>query len=167
MGNPRGVKRDFDALEKRRYKAQKLLESGIHKAEVARRLGVHRQSVTRWSKAVDDRGKVALAKAGRAGRLSRMSPGQKEDLKAALLQGPEAHGYATGLWTVARVGILIQELTGIKYHPGHVWKVLRQLGWSPQRPVGRAMERDAAAIAEWKTKQWPAIKKKPVQRRAP
>jgi transposase len=167
MGNPRGVKRDFDALEKRRYQAQKLLESGIHKAEVARRLGVHRQSVTRWAKAVDDRGKAALAKAGRAGRLPRMSSTQKEELKTALLQGPESHGYSTGLWTVARVGALIQERTGIKYHPGHVWKLLRQLGWTPQRPVGRALERNEAAITEWKTKQWPAIKKKPVRKRAP
>lgn len=167
MGNPRGVKRDFDALEKRRFKAQKLLESGVRKAEVARRLGVHRQSVTRWAKAVDARGKVALAKSGRAGRLPRISPAQKEDLKAALLKGPEAQGYSTGLWTVARVALLIQELTAIKYHPGHVWKLLRQLGWSPQRPVGRALERDEAAITEWKTKQWPAIKKKPAGRRAP
>jgi len=92
---------------------------------------------------------------------------QKEDLKAALRKGPEAHGYCTGLWTAARVGILIQELTGIKYHPGHVWKLLRQLGWTPQRPVGRALERDEAAITEWKAKQWPAIKKKLVRRPAP
>jgi transposase len=110
---------------------------------------------------------MALAKAGRAGRLPRMSPEQKADLRAALLQGPEAHGYSTGLWTVSRVGTLIQELTGIKYHPGHVWKLLRQLGWTPQRPVGRALERDEAAITEWKAKRWPAIKKKPARRSAP
>lgn len=167
MGNPRGVKRDFDALEKRRYKAHKLLESGLHQAEVARRLGVSRQSVSRWFKAVDVRGKGALNKAGRAGRLPRLSPAQTEDLKRALLEGPESQGYSTGLWTVARVVALIEERTGVEYHPGHVWKMLRQLGWSPQRPVGRALERDEAAIAEWKTKQWPAIKKKHVPRRAP
>jgi transposase len=167
MGNPRGVRRDFDALEKRRFKAQKLLESGVHQAEVARRLRVHRQSVSRWAQALDRRGKEALAKAGRAGRLPRLSPTQKEQIRAALLQGPEAHGYSTNLWTVARVGALIEEKTGVQYHPGHVWKILRQLGWSSQRPVGRALERDEAAITHWKEKQWPALKKKPVRRPAP
>jgi len=161
MGNPAGIKRNFDALEKRRLEAFKLLKSGVHQAEVARRLGVHRQSVSRWARAVDAKGKAALLKAGRAGRLPRLSSRQKEQIKAALLKGPEAHGYSTGLWTIGRVGSLIQQQTGCQYHPGHVWKILRSLGWSSQRPTGRALERDEKAIAEWKKKGWPQIKKKP------
>jgi transposase len=161
MGNPAGVKRNFEALEKRRLQAFKLLKAGCSQAEVARRVGVHRQSVSRWDRAAQAKGKVALLKAGRAGRLPRLSPAQKEQIKKALLKGPEAHGHAKGLWTVARVGLLIQELTGCEYHSGHVWKVLRSLGWSSQRPTGRALERDEQAIARWKRKAWPAIKKKP------
>jgi transposase len=160
MGNPRGVKRDFELLEKRRLSAEKLLAKGIHQAEVGRRLGVHRQSVCRWNAARVKGGKEALRKAGRAGRLPLLSAGQKEGIKSALIQGPEAHGYTTCLWTIGRVAALIEERTGIKYHRGHVWKILRGLGWSSQRPVGRALERDEAAIAHWKKKQWPAIKKK-------
>jgi transposase len=167
MGNARGVKRDFDALEKRRFAAQKLLTAGIHQSEVSRRLGVHRQSVSRWALALQQKGKQALRKAGRAGRLPRLSLKQKESIKAALVKGPEAHGYATALWTIGRVGALIEEKTGVKYHKGHVWRVLRGLGWSSQRPVGRALERDEVAIAHWKKKQWPAIKKKPSQSGAP
>ena len=91
MGNARGVKRDFDALEKRRFAAQKLLTAGVHQSEVARRLGVHRQSVSRWAAALK-KGKDALRKAGRAGRLPRISVRQKESIKAALVEGPEAHG---------------------------------------------------------------------------
>src|SRR5438445_13864365 len=98
MGNPIGVKRDFAALEKRRLLAFKLLGSGVAQAEVARRLGVHRQSVSRWAQAIEEKGKAALLKAGRAGRLPRLSSAQKEQIKAALLQGPEAHGYGTALW---------------------------------------------------------------------
>jgi transposase len=166
MGNARGVKRDFDALEKRRFAAQKLLAAGIHQSEVARRLGVHRQSVSRWAAALNKDGKDALRKAGRAGRLPGLSQPQKQLIKAALVEGPEAYGYATSLWTIGRVAALIEQKTGIKYHKGHAWKILRGLGWSSQRPVGRALERDDKAIAHWKKKQWPAIKKKPSPRGA-
>jgi transposase len=160
MGNARGVKRDFDALEKRRFAAQKLLAAGVHQSEVARRLGVHRQSVSRWAAALSKKGQDSLRKAGRAGRLPRLSVPQKKLIKTALIAGPQAHGYATSLWTIGRVAALIQEQTGVKYHPGHAWRILRELGWSPQRPVGRALERDEKAIAHWKKKQWPALKKK-------
>jgi transposase len=161
MGNARGVKRDFNALEKRRFAAQKLLAAGVHQSEVARRLGVHRQSVSRWAAALKKRGKESLRKAGRAGRLPRLSGEQKAQVKAALVKGPQAHGYATALWTIGRVAALIEQTTGVKYHPGHAWRILRSLGWSSQRPVGRALERDEKVISHWKKKQWPALKKKP------
>jgi transposase len=161
MGNPAGVKRNFDALEKRRLKAFKLLDAGLPQAEVARRVGVHRQSVNRWAQAAKAKGKGALLKAGRAGRLPRLSTIQKERIKAALLEGPETHGYATTLWTIGRVGALIKQQTGCQYHPGHVWRLLRSFGWSSQRPTGRAVERDEKAITHWKKQEWPRIKKKP------
>lgn len=167
MGNPAGVKRDFDALEKRRFAAVKLLKSGVHQAEVARCLGVHRQSVSRWAAAMQKKGKDGVRKAGRAGRMPKLSSKQKETLRSELVKGPEVHGYTTQLWTVPRVGALIKELTGIDYHPGHVWKILRSLGWSSQRPVGKALERNEEAIAHWKKKQWPEIKKKPVRKSEP
>jgi transposase len=166
MGNPAGVKRDFNALEKRRFAAVKLLEAGVHQSEAARRLGVPRQSVSRWARAARKKGPDCLRQAGRAGRLPRLSLSQKEEIKAALVQGPQAYGYTTSLWTIGRVAALIKEQAGCDYHPGHVWRILRGLGWSSQRPVGRALERDEAAIAHWKKKQWPAIKKKPVERGA-
>jgi transposase len=161
MGNPAGVKRDFNALEKRRFAAVKLLAAGVHQSEVARRLGVHRQSVSRWAITSRKQGRDSLRQAGRAGRLPRLTFSQKEALKTALVKGPQAYGYATSLWTTGRVAALIQEQTGWAYHPGHVWKILRSLGWSSQRPVGRALERNEEAIEHWKKKQWPAIKKKP------
>ncbi|HET7589456.1 MAG TPA: winged helix-turn-helix domain-containing protein [Solirubrobacterales bacterium] len=161
MGNPAGIKRNFDALERRRLRAFKLLKAGVSQAEVARRVGVHRQSVSRWAQAAKLKGKAALLKAGRAGRLPRLSATQKEQIKKALLQGPQAHGYATGLWTIGRVALLIERQTGCRYHPGHVWRLLRSFGWSSQRPTGRALERDEKAIARWKKQDWPRIKKKP------
>src|SRR5436190_21678599 len=111
MGNARGVKRDFGALEKRRFAAEKLLSAGLHQSEVARQLGVHRQSVSRWAAALKHNGKQALRKAGRAGRLPRLSAEQLKEVKAALIQGPQVHGYTTDLWTIGRVAALIKETT--------------------------------------------------------
>jgi len=65
------------------------------------------------------------------------------------------------LWTSARVAHLIEKTCGVQYHPGHAWRILRQLGWSCQRPTGRALERDEEKIRRWKRQRWPEIKKKP------
>ena len=161
MGNPAGVKRNFEALEKRRLQAARLLKKGIHEAEVARRVGAHRQSVNRWAKQLKESGIAGLKKAGRAGRKPRLSEKELENIREALKRGPEALGYETGLWTAWRVADLIERECGVQYHPGHVWKILKQLGWSCQRPTGRALERDEEAIRRWKKKRWPELKKKP------
>ena len=161
MGNPRGVKRDFAALERRRLEALKLLKQGYNQSEVARRVKVCSQTVSRWAKAVSARGEKALSAAGRAGRKPLLDDQQRERLIGRLLEGPERLGYETPLWTGNRVAHLIQEEFGIRYHSGHVWKLLRQLNWSPQRPAGRALERNEEAIDHWKRKTWPVIKKKP------
>jgi transposase len=165
MGNARGVKRDFEALERRRLEAMKLLRQGFNQSEVARRLKVGSQTVSRWSKTIADAGEKGLKAAGRAGRKPLLDAGQRQRLVARLQEGPERLGYETPLWTCARVVHLIEQEFGVQYHAGHVWKLLRQLNWSPQRPVGRALERNEEAIREWKQKTWPVIKKQP-QRKA-
>jgi transposase len=164
MGNPAGVRRDFDALERRRFKALRLLRQGLNQSEVARRLRVVRQSVARWAALDREGGQRALRQAGRAGRKPRLSPRQKSRLEQRLLAGPERLGYETSLWTSERVADLIEQEFGVRYHPGHVWKILVALGWSCQRPVGRALERNEEAIGHWKKVRWPDIKKKPKKR---
>ena len=160
MGNPKGVTRDFDELERRRLKAARLFERGRSQGEVARQLGVHRQSVSRWHQAWKIQGPKALRKAGRAGRKPRLQAAQLAQLGQGLKEGPEVLGYGTGLWTTWRVADLIERQTGQKFHPGHVWRILRSLGWSCQRPTGRATQRNEAAIQRWKQVRWPEIKKK-------
>jgi transposase len=159
MGNPAGVKRDFESLEKRRMQAARLLEKGYIEAEVARRVGVHRQSVNRWAKQLAENGKLALKKAGRSGRKPRLSEEQLLRVQTVLKAGAETFGYDTGLWTAARVGHVIEREFGIRYTKGHVWWVLKQLGWSCQRPAGRAIERDEEKIRRWKKRRWPELKK--------
>jgi transposase len=159
LGNPKGVECDFEQLERRRHKAARLFDRGFRRGKVARRLGVHRQSVCRWHQAWKKQGTKALIKAARAGRKPRLQPVQLEHLGQGLKEGPDALGYGTALWTTWRVADLIERQTGQKFHPGHVWRILRSLGWSCQRPVGRATQRHEPAILQWKRVRWPDIKK--------
>ena len=142
-------------------KAVVLFREGLNNSEIGRRLVVCNQTVSRWRKQHRQGGKSALRKAGRAGRKPLLSAAAEERLVARLLEGPERHGFPTPLWTCQRVARLIQAEFGVRYHAGHVWKILRGLNWSPQRPKGRALERDEARIQEWKQVRWPVIKKKP------
>jgi len=162
MGNTRGFKRDtecFKTLEQRRLKAARLLEQGVHQSEVARRVGVHRQSVSRWARQLEQAGRAGLKRAGRAGRKAKLSAADLKRIEQGLKQGPEALGYSTSLWTSQRVAHLIEQECGVRYTLTHVWRLLKQLGWSCQRPVGRALERNEEAIRRWKTRRWPALKK--------
>jgi len=162
MGNTRGFKRDtecFKTLEQRRLKAARLLEQGLHQSEVARRVGVHRQSVSRWARQLEEAGRAGLKRAGRAGRKPKLSTTDRNRIEQGLKQGPEALGYSTSLWTSQRVAHLIEQERGVRYSSTHVWRLLKQLGWSCQRPVGRALERDEQAIRRWKKRRWPELKK--------
>jgi transposase len=166
MGNAAGVKRDFAALEQRRLGAASLLTQGVHQSEVARQVGASPQSVSRWARQLAEGGRRSLRKAGRAGRRPRLTQKQLKGIEKALQRGPEALGYETSLWTSQRVADLIEREFAIQYHAGHVWRILRRLGWSCQRPTGRALERNGGAIRHWKKHRWPAIKKKPSGRTA-
>jgi len=161
MGNPKGVRRDFAALERRRFAAVQLLAQGLNKSEVGRRLKVSNQAVSQWASLLRRKGERALRQAGRAGRKPRLTKQHRAKLEQRLLAGPERLGYDTSLWSSERVAQLIEQEFGVRYHPGHVWKILVSLGWSCQRPVGRALERNEAAIRHWKKVTWPDIKKKP------
>jgi transposase len=155
-----GATRDHQSYEKRRFRAVGYFEQGLGAAEVARRLGVKRQSAHAWKKSWEAGGRGALKSKGAAGRKSRLSPAQRKQISRALVKGPQAQGYATQVWTLPRVRSLISKTCGESYHTSHLSRILRSLGFSCQRPERRAIERDEKAIARWKRVQWPAIKKK-------
>ncbi len=159
--------RDHAAMEKRRRKAAKLFAQDCAAPEVARRLGVARQVAYRWRDAWRQGGLAALASKGPAGCKPKLTVKQAQQVTAALLAGPEAAGYKTALWTLPRVAALIQALTGVRYHPGHVWRLLGASGFSCQRPERRAVERDERAIGHWKRVRWPALKKRLANSGAP
>jgi transposase len=155
------VKLNREKLERRRLQAARLLQQGLPEAEVARRVGVHRQSVNRWARQLAQGGRQALKRAPRAGRPPQLSAADRQRIVQGLKRGPEALGYGTSLWTAWRVADLIERECGVKYSTVHAWRVLRALGWTPQRPARRALERNEGAIRRWKRVRWPELKKTP------
>ncbi|MCK4415314.1 MAG: IS630 family transposase [Candidatus Eisenbacteria sp.] len=155
---PKGTKQE---LEARRRRAVGMLGEGQGVREVALQVGVHAGSVSRWKKMVETNGPAGLKAKPGPGSVSRLTASQKERLRTLLTQGPAAHGYKTALWTLKRVAEVIERHFGVSYHPGHVWRILRALGWSCQKPERRARERDEKAVERWCRVAWPRIKKSP------
>lgn len=145
-------------LQRRRMRAGRLLLNGVVQAEVARRVGVTRTTVSTWNRDLAQDGLEGL-KAGVRGRPSRLSEEQRSELLKTLMKGALAEGFPTDLWTLARVGVLIERHSGHRYSESQVWRILIALGFSSQRPSSRALERNEPAIARWKRERWPALKK--------
>jgi transposase len=155
----RGPPRDRDLQEQVRLQAAALFARQVPQAEVMRELGVSRQNVSRWYRRWQQGGQEALRSRGPTGRTPQVTPGQLAKVEQVLLAGARASGFGNDLWTLARVAQVIEQHTGVAHHPGHVWRLLRQLGWSVQRPARRATERDDEAVERWVKEDWPRIKK--------
>jgi transposase len=155
------TKRDFSGMKQRRMEAAKLLAAGVKPAEIARRLGVSRQSVSRWQKMLKKSGKKGLEGSGRVGRPRKISPEEIRKIERALVRGVRACGIDADLWTLARVAKIIKSITGHSFGISGVWYVLRRLGWSVQRPAKQAAERDQTEVDRWIKETWPAVKKTP------
>ncbi|HRU78853.1 MAG TPA: winged helix-turn-helix domain-containing protein [Rectinema sp.] len=148
-------------LEHRRIRAVKLLQDGHGIRQTARIVGASPSSVVRWWDAYQKGGQQALRSKPPPSRPCKLSQEQLSKLQKLLLKGPKANGYKTDLWTLRRIAQLIKKHFGQSYHLSGVWYVLCRIGWSCQKPEKRARERDEQAIADWRKKDWPYIKKSP------
>jgi transposase len=148
------------ALEARWLQAAELFAQGCTQAEVAHELGVSRQSAHVWHARFQQGGVEALRSRGPTGLDPKLSAAQLAQVEQALLAGTMANGFDTDLWTLERVAVVITQLTGVRYHPSHVWVILRRrLGWTMQRPERRASERDEQAITRWCSSNGPGSKR--------
>jgi transposase len=153
-------RRDLKALERRRKQAARLFAKGtVPQASIARELKVSRMSVSRWYRQWKKSGKDALKAANRAGRRCLVSARDLQRVRAALHKGAGAHGFSADLWTLPRVAAVIERITGVRYHPGHVWKILGVMNWTVQKPEQQAKERNPVQVEYWKTVRWPEVKK--------
>jgi transposase len=156
------AQRERDRLQARRLRAAQLFATGVRQAEVARQLGVSPQAVSVWHARWEQGGTEALCSRGPSGPTPRLSDAQLATVEKALLEGAGAHGFAGELWTLDRIATVIERLTGVQHHPAWLWALLHhRLGWSVQRPMRRAAERDQAAIDRWVKERWPRILQTP------
>lgn len=153
--------------EGRRLRAWELHEAGWRQRHIAQALGVTEGAVSQWLKRARQAGSAALRHRRPPGRPPRLTESQRIEVIRLLERGAEAFGYTGAVWTTARVAEVIGRELGVRYHPAHVSRLLRRLGWSVQKPIQRASQRDETAIAAWRTERWPALKKKPTPKAAP
>ncbi len=146
--------------EWRRHRAWELKQAGWKQQDIAQALGVSEGAVSHWCQAARSGGDQALDAKPRPGVPSKLTAEQKADVVELLTQGAETHGYAGAVWTTARVADLIERHFGVHYHPATMSDLLRELGWSLQKPVVRASQRNEQAIRDWYATRFPAIKKK-------
>lgn len=145
--------------EGRRRRAWELHRMGWTQSKIAQALGVTQGAVSQWLARATVDGVQALYAQPAPGRPPLLSPDQLHALPDLLARGAEAFGFLGDVWTRRRVAQLIADEFGVRDHPGHVSRLLQQIGWSPQRPIVRASQRDEAAIAAWHAKRWPALQK--------
>lgn len=147
-------------LQAARLQAIELFPIESCNSEIARQVGVARSTIVRWRHQWEKHGAAGLSLSKR-GAKSRLTDEQWQEITQLLLLGPKECGYDTELWTLPRIADLIRKTTGVSYNPGYVWELLRNLGWSCQKPQTLAKERDEEAVQRWIREDWPMIKRGP------
>lgn len=142
-----------------RQRAIALLEQGLDKGEVARRIGVGRRTVRQWHHDYKIGGEAALAPKPALGAPARLSTEQKCALALALIHGAKDAGFESELWTGPRIAQFIRDRFGVSYNEHYVLELLRSLDFTPQRPQPVAREKDKEAKEKWLRETWPKIKK--------
>lgn len=127
-----------------------------------------RGAVSQWlRRAREGGGREAVRTMPRAGRQPKLTEAHRAQIPALLTKGAEAHGFVGDVWTTERVAVVIKRAFDVGYHPAHVSRLLRQLGWAVQKPVVRATQRNEAAVTAWRDETWPALSGKPTLRSVP
>jgi len=146
-----------DGLEWRRFQALHLKQQGWFRYDIAEALGVSPTSVSRWLARARDGGPEALRAHPSPGHPPKLSSAQQRLIPEFLWHGAEAYGFRGDVWTCARVAQVIADEFGVHYHKDHVGRLLKELHWTPQVPIRRAIQRDEQAIRRWRDEVWPDL----------
>lgn len=148
-----------DWREGRRLRAWELKQQDWSQQAIADALGVTPGAVSQWMRRAREGGVEALKRRVAPGPTPRLTDEQRAQVPLLLAQGAEAFGFRGDVWTAKRVATVIRREFGVRYHPNHVGNLLRAAGWSVQKPVQRASQRNEAAIEAWRTERWPQLKR--------
>jgi transposase len=156
------VKRNRGEMELRRQRGLSMLAEGKSQSEIAREIGVTPQAVSKWSAAYRSGGKKALMSKGKPGRKTGLTSAEIKRVEVALLKGPVKNGYRNDLWTLRRIAAVIAKVTD-RPAPSttRTWGLLREMGWSCQRPAKRARQQNTESVTEFREKTWTCVKKTP------
>lgn len=162
MSRPIGT---AEELERRRKQAAQAVAGGEKRKTVAKVLGVHIKTVSRWVREARTPG--GLDAKPHPGPTPGLTDTDLRKLEGLLAEGAKAHGWHNELWTAARVARLVEREFDLRYHPEHVREVLRRrLGWTSQKPRRRARERDDKEVARWVGDEFPRIVRDAFRRKA-
>ena len=153
--------------EARRLRALELVQKGWKQTDVAEALGVTRGAVSQWVAKAREGGIQALRRRKAPGGRPKLSGAQLARLPELLVCGPAAFGFSGEVWTCRRVGQVIRQEFGVSYDPSQVGRILKGCGWSRQKPVRRASQRDEEAIRNWRNERFPQLKKRPWPKAGP
>lgn len=153
--------------EERRKRAWALYQAGWKQKDIAEALGVTKGAVSQWIKSVQEGGETGLKARKSPGAPRRLSTAERQRIPGLLERGAESFGFRGDLWTCPRVAEVINRELGVKYHPAHVSRILKELGWTPQKPIRRAKQRKEVEIRRWKEERWPELKKRPRKKAEP
>lgn len=148
------------ALDTLRRRVIRVVSGGIPQAEAARVFGVSRQSVNAWHQRWRQGGVRALRgrPRGRPPQI-RLKPHQAATVVRLITDRcPEQVKLPFVLWTREAVRDLIARRCGVRLSVWTVGRYLRRWGFTPQKPLRRAYERDPVAVRRWLRKQYPAIR---------
>ena len=143
-----------------RLRAWELYQNGRTQGEIAEVLGVVPSAVCKWVARASAGGRDALLSRVSPGPIAKLSTEQKALIPGVLMRGAESFGYSGDLWTRARIGEVIEREFGVRYSESQVARLLKEWGWSLQRPKKLASQRNEEAIAAWQEQHWPEVKKK-------
>jgi transposase len=149
-----------DWREWRRLRALQLKEQGRGQRDIADALGVREETLSRWLARARDGGPEALHRRCSPGHPPKLTAAQKRQIPEFLWHGAEAYGFRGQVWTCARIALVIKEEFGVSYHKDHVGRLLKELHWTPQMPIKRAIQRDEKAIERWRVEVWPELLKR-------
>ena len=134
---------------------------GHRTSDIADQLKVHRSTVPLWIEHWNRYGEEGLWEGQRSGRPAGLNERQRHELRDILDRGPVAYGLETGIWTSPLVAQIIRDEFEQNYHPGHVRKLLRRLGYSVQRPTTNLVQADLQQKRKWVRSTYPNLKKTP------
>ena len=138
--------------EWKRKQGFEMLKKGMKKSVISKKLGVNRRTVYNWSLRLEKSEDWRDRK--QPGSKSRLTKDQKEKLKGIIDSGPRTYGYDTDLWTLKRISEVISKEFNVNYNTTHIWRVLKNLGYSAQIPVAVAMEKNNDYVGEWLEKDY-------------